>query len=237
MHGVYIKNNQAYCGNCRGLFSECVCFGNDIGKLNSPENKQRWREEYGKAISSATKVIRDDRQRLRNIGIPDALHVAVLRPKDTEALMQTKSFLLSERKALVLCGKTGCGKSVAASWSALDYCKQSGENNTYEPALFASSRELARTSDFDKTHERMISKAKRVPYLVLDDVGQESTEFGRNKINEIIITRLDANLRTVVTSNATPKDLTVAFGQAITDRLRATGQSAVLVTESLRVRL
>lgn len=231
--GVYIENGKAFCGCCRVAYADCRRHLDEIRLSRTAEGRAQLRAEYYAEIRGASEAHRDETKRLREIGVPTIAQKATLNPKPTDALAACRDFMRGDKVALVLWGQPGTGKSVAACRAAYEFCGAS-KANTYEPAKLILARDIARASDFDQHAQALVAKAKGVPLLVLDDMGQEGTDWGRQKVAEVLLYRLDNAKRLIITTNRTPKDLTDALGVAVLDRLKAAGISKAILGDSMR---
>jgi DNA replication protein DnaC len=118
-------------------------------------------------------------------------------------------------RGLYLWGATGVGKT------RLSQCLARREIVNYTrrvlflglPQLFADLKESFRTGSPEP--RRLLSAARDVPLLVLDDIGVgHSPEFGESEILPIVTARLDEGLATIYTSNLSwsRKNVVQGFG-------------------------
>lgn len=122
---------------------------------------------------------------------------------------------------LVLSGKAGTGKTVAAAeWST----------------TFISSSQLARWKRYEDKEMRELLEANR---LVVDDLGTEFMDEKGNfmvVLDEVVNERY-ANMRPmVITTNLNATDFRDRYGKRVIDRLRERGRFLELATESMRVK-
>ncbi len=102
---------------------------------------------------------------------------------------------------LVLQGVTGCGKTHLAS-AIVNYQYQAKK-----PALFIFVPEFldhlrsAFNPDSKISYDRLFEKVKTTPLLVLDDFGEQAaTPWAREKLYQVINSRYNARLATVITT-------------------------------------
>jgi hypothetical protein len=109
-------------------------------------------------------------------------------------------------KCYMMFGGTGCGKTTAAAWIV------AGERDN---ALWMP----ARTADDLDRWKATSGQAYSVGLLVIDDLGTErDTGWPSEALGSLWTHRLDAGLRTVITSNLTPQQVVDRYGG---DRLRS----------------
>ena len=107
---------------------------------------------------------------------------------------------VSEQSSLILSGKPGTGKTHLAVAIALKVIESGNQ------AIFGLVSELMdklRESNRDGTYSELMEKFKKVPCLVLDDLGKErTTAAGIEYLYQIIDSRYRHKLQTIVTTNA-----------------------------------
>jgi len=118
-------------------------------------------------------------------------------------------------KLLVLAGKAGAGKTVAACWLV-------AQPKT-KTALFVKAAQLARWQRYDEDEvDRLIDPG----LLVIDDLGAEfNDERGSflTLLDEVLVRRLEEKRRTVVTTNLDAGEWEARYGIRILDRIRESG--------------
>ncbi len=109
---------------------------------------------------------------------------------------------------LILHGVTGCGKTHLAS-AIVNYQYQANK-----PALFIFVPEFldhlrsAFNPDSKISYDQLFEKVKNTPLLVLDDFGEQATTpWAREKLYQVINSRYNARLATVVTTRCSVDDL------------------------------
>jgi DNA replication protein DnaC len=149
------------------------------------------------------------------IGRPNELTRAVVR------------FMDSNRNTLILSGRTGCGKTHAAT-VALELSPHVG--------FFVTAFEASRMATWD---DRLTDLTTAPGLVVLDDVGTETdTKEGRfaSLLDGIINARDARRLKTVITTNLPARDFVQRYGQRVADRLRGSGTWVESNRESYRGR-
>jgi hypothetical protein len=156
-----------------------------------------------------------------------------------------------ENGALLLLGKPGTGKTLAATrWLLRPICNPSNWiacNGWWRPRrptsedskrsgadLWRTARSLARIQQYDEAAVEKLLSARR---LVLDDLGQEYLDKGgflASLIDEIVTERHRRELATVMTSNTTPAEFTERYGHRVLDRIVDTGRMVLCDGESMR---
>lgn len=126
---------------------------------------------------------------------------------------------------LFLCGVRGCGKSVAAAHVLAHRAKRhvwnagpSGGGPT-EPFLWIDARDLAGVGEFREGDQPLLRSLRLARTLVVDDVGDEGTNYGRDLIANLLLDRHAERRQTVVTSNLTAEAFKARYGAALYDRL------------------
>lgn len=137
-----------------------------------------------------------------------------------KANLWCEKFPDSKYKNLVLCGKTGVGKTY------LTECIVNALSKKYVPTLFVTAFGLNNTflkyhTCFDNTKTSILEPLLNCNVLVIDDLGTEpvlknvTIEYLYLLINE----RLTHNLTTIVTTNLSPIEINNRYGERIFSRL------------------
>ncbi len=112
-------------------------------------------------------------------------------------------FAKSPEGWLVLQGVTGCGKTHLAS-AIINYQYQANK-----PALFIFVPEFldhlrsAFNPDSKISYDQLFEKVKNTPLLVLDDFGEQAaTPWAREKLYQVINSRYNARLATIITTRS-----------------------------------
>lgn len=112
-------------------------------------------------------------------------------------------------RLLVLSGPTGRGKTVVATWLAANA----------PGTLWVSAKDVRVGEAWSAVHAR----CAYVPQLVIDDLGQEATEWASKELAALVESRFDKGKRTIVTTNLTPsgqgRNLETTYGARLWSRL------------------
>ena len=138
------------------------------------------------------------------------------------------SELANKAKDILLCGKTGCGKTHLAVAMLLkrieidDYLDDSFPKTIFitVPELLFEIRQTYNNKDIDRTEQDIVDKYSEAALLVLDDLGAEkATEWAESTLY-LIIDRRNRNKKwTIVTSNLTLQEIENTLGARIASRL------------------
>ncbi len=95
--------------------------------------------------------------------------------------------------------------------------------------------EFAKARDFKSgIHEAdLLERFKRIPMLVVDEIGNSSNEK-LDHLRSILIDRYDEGLPTVLITNMDKKEIVNALGRSVYDRMRETTDSVTLTGQSRR---
>ena len=112
--------------------------------------------------------------------------------------------MYDKNMGILFYGSVGTGKTFFAACIANGLIdKGIGVLMTNIPSLMT-----AMSKNFEKDKERILSEISQVPLLILDDVGVErGTDYGYEKIQEIIDTRYRSGKPLIVTTNLSPEVL------------------------------
>lgn len=142
---------------------------------------------------------------------------------------------------LLLSGGVGSGKTLlsAAIANAVidmfhiseDDAERAGKGflkSKYTPVRFTSTVELLEqlkatynVGNGTETAQNITDRLKKVPLLVLDDMGAEKpSEWVSERLFEIVDYRYNEELPVIITTNATPQELKQKIGERSFDRLR-----------------
>jgi hypothetical protein len=122
-------------------------------------------------------------------------------------------------RTLFLVGPTGRGKTHAAIGVGYEAALR-GVHTTIVSQLDYLAKLRPGGSD-DPARERY--RAETTTLLIFDDLGAETedgTEFVRREVCALFDARVNAGLRTVITTNANPNELVRVFGDRIVSRIR-----------------
>lgn len=189
---------------------------------------------------------------LSMIGVPGRALSFANKAEDTTAIRAITG--LGSEGMLVLSGKVGCGKTVAAAKWILDYVMdkerwkatrvrgRDDETIDYKftffgSALWSSSSKISR---IDHYSESEISDYKRCDRLVIDDLSAEYMDvkgFYLALLDEIINERYANKKGTVLTTNCDVVGFKEKYGERIVDRIREAGRFFGCGNESMRRKL
>jgi DNA replication protein DnaC len=122
-------------------------------------------------------------------------------------------------------GEGGTGKTIAS----VEALRQHGEGFFARASEFVGVRARRYTSVDDR---RLIRRAERTSFLVLDDVGEEAAEHW-HFIAQLLTLRYDRGGRTICTTNMDREQFARRYKDRVVDRWRHRGFS-VEATEILR---
>lgn len=122
---------------------------------------------------------------------------------------------------LLFTGQVGSGKTYLACCIANELI------TNRKPVLFLvvpdfldSIKATYNAKTYQYTEHELVDGAKRVPVLIMDDLGAHNyTEWTKNKLYSIINYRLNHYLPTVITTNISLEDLAEYIGERTTSRL------------------
>lgn len=155
-----------------------------------------------------------------------------------KASLWCEKYPTSKYKNLVLCGKTGVGKTY------LTECIINALSKKFVPTLFVTSFGLNNTclkyhTTFDNTKSSVLEPLLNCDVLVVDDLGTEpilknvTAEYLYLIINE----RAIHNLTTIVTTNLSPNDINNRYGERIFSRLFNKSNSLVFFFDGNDLRI
>lgn len=160
-------------------------------------------------------------RRLRDAGatLPEPMRAAIVAgrvPTRTHSGRAVVSWWSNPRETLlVLGGRTGCGKTTAASWAIA----QHDRGGRLRPASVIA--QLWRSGSYSA--ERARDELSSCGLLVVDDVGaehQQQREWTAVALRDLIEVRLGEGLRTVLTTNLARAELERAYNDPrLTSRL------------------
>lgn len=157
-----------------------------------------------------------------------ALEAADRADPSTDAMRKAAAWRQRGGDLLVLSGKAGCGKTVAATWLA-------SELAPYR-ARFGCATEFATSSRY---HEEARERWFSAECLVLDDLGMEYADNKGSFVGDLdaLINAYYADRRKlIITTNCTASDFKTRYGERIADRVREAGEFIWCGGESLRRR-
>ena len=119
---------------------------------------------------------------------------------------------------LVFFGKSGVGKSFGAAWAAKRYLRSMIpdplDTNTWNRAVNAGENTVWATANRIIRDKTSISSSRAARLLVLDDLGREGdSPTRRADVSDIVSSRYDAKLPTIVTTELTLGGIIAAYGE------------------------
>lgn len=148
---------------------------------------------------------------------------------------------MNPKNWLLILGQVGLGKSklataICTAYNRVNYSPYSFEN-TRKWRMYSALQCVSAMKIESETNE--YSRLLKCSKLFIDDIGTEpdyQMVFGnkRNCIQEILYSRYDRNLPTIITSNLTIEQLEKQYGLRVLDRLKEKSVLISLVGESLR---
>ena len=118
-------------------------------------------------------------------------------------------------RLLLFGGPTGRGKSVAATWVAA----------CLEGSAWISAKDV-RVGD---AWAQAYTRALKALVLVIDDLGQEASEWAGKELGSLIESRYDKGRRTVITTNLPLATVVKVYGDRLASRLSRVGASEYVV--------
>ena len=157
-------------------------------------------------------------------------------PKRTERLAFMRDWLLGD-KWLILLGPIGTGKTGLAV-SAYKAMVDAGTHATFWRMGFLLD-EARRAFAPDAGIESPLEPLRNgCDFLVLDDVGSErGTDWAVSTVRDLLTSRYERRLRTLITTNLNVKELGECYGERVKDRLADVAVALVLTGKTLRPQL
>lgn len=167
--------------------------------------------------------------KLLKAGVPAGLCASLDRERwlETQALQAAKRFaLLKSSASLYLAGPPGVGKSFAAGWVLFEYARTfpwdtlpSGYG-VREPIAYCDAAEVATSTLTTDALEAKLEQLANARLVVVDDLPEAGTPTGRQRLANLLCSRLDAQRATVVTANLAPGVMGKEYGSRLEDRMR-----------------
>jgi DNA replication protein DnaC len=180
----------------------------------------------------------DLHRRMEQLGCPRDVLRALRGATETTCLRKAREYVAApEVTFLVFLGPPGVGKSVAAASVLEDFARRFPWRDVptgvleRPPAMFVAAGELTRVTNFGPEHGEWLKSLRLAELLILDDVGDESTEQGRVAFIDLVLARHRTARRTVITGNIVPKAFRARYGDAVADRLKSAKAPADLWKE------
>lgn len=194
-----------------------------------------WRERDAAARAERIREEAEaQRQRLQAVsklkvasGIPE-MFLDIIEGSTFKPTVATSEVERAGFKILVLAGKPGNGKTVAACRWLLDGL------HAQRPPLFVTA---ARLSRWDRYNNAEMDRLLLAPRLVLDDLGEEYNDTKGNflaVLDETVCDRLSNKRATIITTNLDVDQFTARYGVRIRDRIRESGRWVGFAEPSMR---
>ncbi len=160
-----------------------------------------------------------------------------------EAIVYMIDFINNPSKGLYLSGNFGCGKTyiIVAAFNEL------AKKNIKSAIVFWPEYLRDLKTSFDTDYEEKFEYVKKVPLLLIDDLGSEATTaWSRDEILcPILQYRMDNNLATFITSNLTIDELETHLSitkdgvekvkaKRITERIKYLTNELVMISKNMR---
>lgn len=146
----------------------------------------------------------------------------------------------SHKCGLLLCGRCGNGKTtlMRAIESVIDVFDLKSEYGKFLYVKRCTAKDIVLSA---KTSHEAFIEVCRTPLLGVDDLGNEPAEvmdYGNvlSPITDLIETRYELQLPTIVTTNLTPKEIRNRYGNRIADRFREMMHRVVFESDTYRGR-
>jgi DNA replication protein DnaC len=187
-----------------------------------PETIPAWKLSYAKELASAK------RAQIVRLGLPE--HAVTCCPPVERTLAMAavqEPFTL-----LVLSGKPGTGKTVAACEWILEYLQTDANWTEAGTAIALRSRPpllvtAARLARWDRYEQEPMAKLILAPRLAIDDLGAEYMDkngFYASLLDEVINERYAGHRPTLLTTNLNDVEFAARYDQRIMGRIRETGR-------------
>lgn len=190
---------------------------------------------------------------LRNIGLLTSGQSL----EDTAAVLGVRAWLHSGKAFLLLAGGFGTGKTTAAcaalkmARSAAWFMGDDGQaipswNYDRRMGLFVRAAELSSTSPYAQEGRGVWSRVRRVPWLVVDDLGMERMDnagIWAEQFDLLVDCRYGGDgrgqreLRTVFSTNLDEEGFTARYQGRVMDRIKDAGMVVLCGSKSLRGRV
>jgi hypothetical protein len=108
-------------------------------------------------------------------------------PGSELAARAVTAFVEGRWRILILGGGTGRGKSVAATWAAA----------SMDGSWWVSAKDVRVGESWSEAFRR----ALKVPVLIIDDMGQEASEWASKELEMLAESRFDKGKKTLITTN------------------------------------
>lgn len=132
----------------------------------------------------------------------------------SEGLEAAEMLVKGELQLVVLTGNCGAGKTHLAHAVIIEALEMGGSAKIIRAADWLDDLKDAFGDEDKSMAESMKTEVNRIPVLALDEL-KYRTKFDEETIDNLITRRLTKGLRTMITSNQSPKDLRMVFPRVI----------------------
>lgn len=201
----------------------------------NPEAAVRWLELRSQARAEENRLYEEKFgpeayafEQLRASGFRDERALEAVRMansvalRETPVLKATRDWLLDGVTwALVLTGRPGCGKTLAATWAA----HQLLSRRRYAPRCVQCPKQSEAPLFGMEAEEYRGRCAEKADVLLLDDLGEgeqrnEKRSAWRGWVDDVLTQRHAARRKTIITTNRTIDELVTWLGPRLKDRLK-----------------
>ena len=237
MYTLKRETQKIPCGKCGESVEVVTLEGLKLNSIYCPECEDQIRaEEEIEITRQALQYIADLRQErtkhykryAEKCGLPPRYHDADLYKMDVdnnnqEAVKAAYDFLENPRSCLLLTGDTGRGKTWIAAAITRELILQGlAPLFTTASDLFSLLADSYRRDSF----EASFAKIKKLPALIIDDLGVEkTTDRALEHMYGLIDFRYSWEKGTVITSNLSGRDIGERYGTRIMSRIKQSGKA------------
>lgn len=183
---------------------------------------------------------------LRACGVPDIIRkfLTGCELKSTQSLTHVGQWFITAERTLVLCGRNGAGKSLAAAWAIAQntvgydvFLHAPGDlprDFRFRSGFFTTAQELAWPKETHVDILPLVRRARMTSMLVVDEAGREDGDGARG-LGHVLAERADADgRRTIITSNMLKADFIKRYRGRIISRIEGSGRICEVAGEDLR---
>ena len=150
--------------------------------------------------------------------------------EDTIAMQGLRDWQASDKPFILLCGKTGTGKTFAGLVGMTDAMSQFTTSNTWD-GLCVRDHQLSEMVALSMTNASQRVELYNKKNLMLDDLrhGAKITEAFQTFVFNIISERFNHQRTTIITTNATAGQFFTAYGDQVRRRILEAGKIVELI--------
>ena len=160
---------------------------------------------------------------------------------DTKPMQKAFKYLNSNKTFLVMTGKVGTGKTVAAYWAGLQIMER-GITTAYGITITDDMPPFKAIKAFDLidiaiNNQAEFERLKTSYFLVLDELGGESyknIEYWHSVLDRFFDYRYEHCLKTIIISNLNFTEITKRYPERMIDRLKGDSMVVNITGASLR---